>query len=67
VVREYKKSYCYCIFIAFLKISGDNADIDEVAVVVLSNPQYSRYRAVLKRVAGKENEWMHNSLVNLTQ
>ena len=26
-------------------------------------PQYSRYRATLKRIAGREKQWMHNSLL----
>ncbi len=36
---------------------------DEVGVIILSSAQYARYRAVLKRIAGKEKLWMHNSLV----
>ena len=42
---------------------GDVAGTDDLAVIVLSHSQYSRYRSVLKRVAGKEREWMNNGLI----
>ena len=42
---------------------GDVASPDDLAVIVLSHSQYSRYRSVLKRVAGKEREWMNNGLI----
>ena len=32
-------------------------------MIILNSSQYSRYRGVLKRVQGKEQHWMHNSLV----
>ena len=42
---------------------GDVAGTEDLAVIVLSHSQYSRYRSVLKRVAGKEREWMNNGLI----
>ena len=45
------------------KISDDIPSLDERGVVILSSPQYSRYRAINKRIAGKETSWMHNSVV----
>ena len=39
---------------------GDVACDDELSVIVLSHSQYSRYRSVLKRVSGREKEWMNN-------
>ena len=42
---------------------GDVPDIDDPGVVVLSTSQYSRYRAVTKRIAGKAKEWMKHSIV----
>ena len=41
---------------------GDVACDDELSVIVLSHSQYSRYRSVLKRVSGREKEWMNNRL-----
>lgn len=38
-------------------------DEDECAVVVLSFPRYCRYRAILKRLEGVANKWLHNTLV----
>ena len=48
-----KKLLKNLFFIFFL---GDVLEIDDAAVIVLSIPQYSRYRAVLKRIAGKEKQ-----------
>ena len=42
---------------------GDVPDEKELAVVILSNSQYGRYRAILERIRGREQQWMHNSLV----
>ena len=38
-------------------------NIDGLAVIILSHSQYGRYRAVLKRISGREKEWMNNSLI----
>ena len=46
-----------------MHFSGDVPDIDDPGVLILSMPQYSRYRATLKRIAGREKQWMHNSLL----
>lgn len=32
-------------------------------MIIVSHSQYSRYRSVLKRIAGCEKEWMNNSLI----
>ena len=32
-------------------------------MIILSHSQYSRYRSVLKRIAGCEKKWMNNSLI----
>ena len=32
-------------------------------MIILSHSQYSRYRSVLKRIAGCEKEWMNSSLI----
>lgn len=44
-------------------LSGDVPDIDDLGVNILSIPQYSRYRSILKRIAGREKECMQNSLI----
>jgi hypothetical protein len=45
----------YSFIVLTFSILGDVPDVEDASVVVLSIPQYSRYRAILKRVAGKEN------------
>ena len=47
----------------FSLFSGDLPDLNDLGVIILNSSQYSRYRGVLKRVQGKEQHWMHNSLV----
>lgn len=42
---------------------GDVPEMDDPAVIVLGAPHYSRYRAVTKRIKGKEKEWMKHSIV----
>ncbi|XP_059083538.1 AT-rich interactive domain-containing protein 5B-like [Tigriopus californicus] len=42
---------------------GDVPDIDDLGVNILSIPQYGRYRSILKRIAGREKEFMQNSLI----
>ena len=42
---------------------GDTKGLDDLAVIILSHSQYSRYRSVLKRIAGCEKKWMNNSLI----
>jgi len=42
---------------------GDLQGQEEKGVVVVSAPQYCRFRAVLKRLDGVEKRWMRNSLV----
>ena len=46
-----------------LFLIGDTKSKDDLAVIILSHSQYSRYRSVLKRIAGCEKEWMNNSLI----
>ena len=47
----------------FCSNTGDIKHIDDLSVIILSHSQYSRYRAVLKRISGREDEWMNNSLI----
>lgn len=42
---------------------GDVPDLNDSAVVIINSSQYSRYRAVLRRIQGAEKYWMHNSLI----
>ena len=42
---------------------GDIPDLNDSAVVIINSSQYSRYRAVLRRIQGSEKYWMHNSLI----
>ena len=42
---------------------GDEKGSDDLAVIVLSQSKYSRYRSVIQRISGKEREWMGNSLI----
>ena len=51
------------ILIKQLRLIGDIKGIDDLAVIILSHSQYSRYRSVLKRIAGCEKEWMNSSLI----
>ena len=51
------------IVINQLRLIGDIKGIDDLAVIILSHSQYSRYRSVLKRIAGCEKEWMNSSLI----
>lgn len=45
------------------KAIGDMPHPDDSGVVILSLPQYSRYRGLTKRLAGKETSFMRNSMV----
>ncbi|CAB4061067.1 unnamed protein product [Lepeophtheirus salmonis] len=42
---------------------GDLCAKDDLAVIIRSVPQYTRYRSLLKRIAGQEKAWISNSLV----
>lgn len=42
---------------------GDVPDLADLGVMIINSSQYSRYRAVLKRIQGVESNWMHNSLI----
>ena len=45
------------------RLSGDEPSIDEPGVVVVSAPQYFRFRGVLKRLEGTRDKWLRNSLI----
>jgi hypothetical protein len=59
----------YILFLSFFVdvfsfcLSGDVSSSS--SVVVLSYPRYCRYRALLSRIEGKENEWMNKESVQL--
>lgn len=36
---------------------------EEPGVLVVSSAQYCRYRAVLRRLEGQQDNWLNNSLV----
>eukprot|EP00095_Tigriopus_kingsejongensis_P001650 maker-scaffold801_size95070-snap-gene-0.22 protein:Tk01650 transcript:maker-scaffold801_size95070-snap-gene-0.22-mRNA-1 annotation:"at-rich interactive domain-containing protein 5b" len=43
---------------------GDVPDIDDLGARILSMSQYSRYRSISKRIAGREKEFMQSSLIS---
>jgi hypothetical protein len=53
----------FCCWCRSFCLSGDVSSSS--SVVVLSYPRYCRYRALLRRIEGKENEWMNKESVQL--